>query len=183
MEVDFSFFPKQVAFKKFAAAKWAPEPIVIKWSHNPPPQKNGRKDMGLPGVFFFHKVEVISPGISTDFFGGPPLLLLEKKVPSPGKFRKVLALTGSARSWKIRRGAHLFGGKHVVSGLLTGPLRKSMIEAKQHIAAYSISTHMMYKNNYKYTVPNMYIYIYIICSSRWFCKAANMDRLIPKYPF
>ena len=52
----------------------------------------------------------------------------------------------------------------MVSGLLTDPLRKSMIEAKQHMAAYSISTHMMYKNNYKYTKHvfiDIYIYIYI----------------------
>ena len=135
------FFPKQVAFKKFAARKWGPEPERYKMEpyFTPPPKKWPEKDMGLPVFFFTQRWRKNSPEFQLIFFWAPSpgtpesfgcdwiCQELENPTRSPS------FLVGKRSQWLVHR-----------------PFKK-MIEAKQHIAAYSISTRMMYKNNDKYT--------------------------------
>ena len=117
LEVDFFFFsPSKLRSRSLLLESGAPEPERYKMEpyFTPPPKKMARKRHGFACFFFTQRWRKNSPGISTDIFLGP----------EPRNPRKVLAVTGSARSWKIRRGAHLFWWENVVNGLFTGPLRK-----------------------------------------------------------
>ena len=110
------FSPSKLRSRSLLLESGAPEPERYKMEpyFTPPPKKMARKRHGFACFFFTQRWRKNSPGISTDIFLGP----------EPRNPRKVLAVTGSARSWKIRRGAHLFWWENVVNGLFTGPLRK-----------------------------------------------------------